>query len=285
MTWIPQWWPGRRRRIESPAAAPPETCLLSDTGCLRELNEDAARIVEAGLCPHGERGVLLVVADGMGGHEAGEVASQTAVEIIELEYRRARGTPGDALEHAFRRAHAQILALARQNRAMLGMGTTCTALALAGRQAWAAHVGDSRLYLIRGDGIYQLSEDQTQCMDLVRRGLMSRDEAARHEDRNVLIQAMGTKPTLAVACWREPMSVLPDDAFVLCSDGLHDLVSNDEIRDAVRGASPRAACAQLVRMARERGGYDNITVAVARIPAEGARPAGIPVTRDCEVHS
>jgi len=275
-----QWWLRRRSRPATPAPAPPQASLLSDTGCRRELNEDSARIIEAG-----PRGLLLVVADGMGGHEAGEVASQTAVEIVELEYRRARGSPGDALEQAFRRAHAQILELARHNQAMLGMGTTCTALALVGRQAWAAHVGDSRLYLVRAGGIYQLSEDQTQCMDLVRRGLLSREEAARREDRNVLIQAMGTKPELAMVCWREPASVLPGDTFVLCSDGLHDLVADHEIRDIVRGGCPQAACTQLVRMARERGGYDNITVAVAQVPPDGAAPADLQATRDIDVHS
>jgi serine/threonine protein phosphatase PrpC len=285
MTWIVPWTQRRRPRPIGPALAPPWVSLLSDSGCRRELNEDSARVVDAGRGPHGDRGVLIVVADGMGGHQAGEVASQTAVETIELEYRQARGAPGEALERAFRRANRQIYQLARRNRAMNGMGATCTALALVGREAWAAHVGDSRLYLIRGDAIYQLTEDQTQCMEMVRRGLMSRDAAARCEDRNVLTHAMGTKPELTLISWREPTSVLPGDAFVLCSDGLHELVAGDEIRDVVRGRTPQAACAQLVALARERGGPDNITVAVARIPDGDAPPASVKATRDFEVHS
>jgi protein phosphatase len=258
MAWIPQWW---RKRPARPPLDPPRAALQSDPGCVRKLNEDSARIVEAG-----------------------EVASQTAVETIELVYRRARGTPGQALAAAFRRAHAQILALARADHALAGMGTTCTALALADGQAWSAHVGDSRVYLIRAGAIYQLSEDQTQCREMVRRGLLSREEAACHADRNVLAHAMGTRSELYMELWPEPMPVQPGDTFLLCSDGLHDLVSADEIRDVTDSVeAPEAVCAQLVRMARERGGYDNVTVAVARVPAAGAAQPSIRVTREVEV--
>jgi serine/threonine protein phosphatase PrpC len=282
-------WFSKPKSKESPRRAGPESgepsaSLLSDAGCHRQQNEDSARIVRAGAGSHGDRGLLLIVADGMGGHDAGEVASQAAVEMIEQEYREAKGTPGEALATAFRRAHAQILRLAAANSAMSGMGTTCTALAIVGRLAWAAHVGDSRLYLVRGEGIYQLSEDQTQCMDMVRQGLISREEAMRHEDRNVLAHAMGTRHELALMTWPEPMAVQPGDAFVLCSDGLHELVADAEIRQVVHGSEPEQACRKLVRMARERGGYDNITVAVAVVPAQEAAPAAVKATRQYEAN-
>ena len=283
MSWLTGW----KKKAAPPAEAgarEPVASLLSDTGCQRQQNEDSARIVRAGVGSHGDRGLLVVVADGMGGHEAGEVASQAAVEVIEQEYREAKGNPGEALEKAFRAAHHQIFQMAAANRAMSGMGTTCTALAIVGGQAWAAHVGDSRLYLVRGDGIYQLSEDHTQCMEMVRQGLLSEAQARQHDDRNVLIRAMGTRPELAVMTFPEPMAVKPGDAYVLCSDGLHDLVNNGEIREVVKGSEPRDACQKLVKMARERGGYDNITVAVAAVPAKGA-PAGPKPTREYEVKS
>lgn len=262
MSWFMRWT-AQEGTAAAPAEEWPQASLLSDAGCHRQINEDSARLVRAGAGPHGDRGLLLIVADGMGGHEAGEVASQTAVEMIEKEYRAARGTPGEALRKAFQRAHQEILQLAVKDAALAGMGTTCTALALVRQQAWAAHVGDSRLYLVRGGAIYQLSEDHTQCMEQVRQGKMTLEEARHHEDRNVLVRAMGTRPDLALMCWPEPLPSRPGDSFVLCSDGLHDLVSDDEIRSVVVDSEPAPACRRLVQMARERGGYDNITVAVA----------------------
>ena len=152
-----------------------------------------------------------------------------------------------------------------------------------GRQASAAHVGDSRLYLIRGDRIYQLSEDHTQCMELVRKGLMTLEEARRHDDRNVLARAMGTRRELAIMTWKEPMPVRPGDAFLLCSDGLHDLVTAAEIRDVVRDSPPELACRKLVDMARERGGYDNVTVAIAAVPNANHELTVLKGTRQREV--
>jgi serine/threonine protein phosphatase PrpC len=272
--------PAQRAETREPVAS-----VLSDTGCHRQQNEDSARIVHAGTSHRGDRGLLVVVADGMGGHEAGEVASQAAVELIEKEYREAKGTPGEALAKAFHVAHGQILRMAASDASMNGMGTTCTALAIVGREAWAAHVGDTRLYLVRGKGIYQLSEDHTQCMEMVRRGLLTEEEARLREDRNVLVRAMGTRPELSFMAWREPMAVQPGDSFVLCSDGLHDLVADAEIREIVRGSEPQPACRKLVKMARERGGYDNITIAVAAVPAAGGPPVSAKSTREFEAIS
>lgn len=277
MSWLSKWKSPLEPPAGVPAEDPPRASLLSDTGCHRQLNEDSARIVRAG-----DRGLLLVVADGMGGHKAGEVASQTAVEVIEQEYRAARGTPGQALAKAFQLAHRTILGLSSHDPELQGMGTTCTALALVGRQAWAAHVGDSRLYLVRQGAVYQLSEDHTQCMELVRQGAMTLEQAHQHEDRNVLFRAMGTRPEMEPMIWPEPMPVQPGDRFVLCSDGLHDLVNDAEIRGVVSGSEPEEACQKLVQMARDRGGYDNITVAVAQIPP-AQEPAGIKPTRQLEV--
>jgi serine/threonine protein phosphatase PrpC len=273
------FWQQRTPPSATAAQPRPEASLATDVGCHRELNEDSGRIVWAEASKHGNRGVLAVVADGMGGHQAGEVASQTAVETIEREYPLGKGTPGRALERAFEQAHHRIRQLSASNPTMQGMGTTCTAVAVVGAEAWAVHVGDSRLYLVRGDSIYQLSEDHTQCMEKVRQGLMTLEQARRHEDRNVLVRAMGSRPELAFMSWHEPMEVKPGDRFLVCSDGLHDMVADMEMRDVARGASAEDACRKLVTMARERGGYDNITVAVIAIP-EAACVADAAGTRE-----
>ena len=277
-----QFW--KRTRDPAPAAWPePVASLESDVGCHRQLNEDSSRILRAGRGKHGDRGLLMVVADGMGGHEAGEVASQTAVETIQQEYPAAKGSPGEALEAAFRMAHQCIRRLAEANPAMSGMGTTCTAVAITGAEAWAAHVGDSRLYLVREKEIYQLSEDHTQCMELVRMGVLTLEQARQHEDRNVLVRAMGSRQELELMRWPEPMAVRPGDAFLLCSDGLHDLIADIEMRDVVLGAVPEEACRKLIRMARERGGYDNITVGVVAVPIREEGRQGLRETRQFEV--
>ena len=263
---------GRNKFAGTPATAisvetgEPVACMLTDAGCCRESNEDAARIVRVHGDDQTDRGLLAIVADGMGGHQAGEVASRTAVETVEREYSMLPGTPGEALEAAFRRAHVAILKLAKSNPDMAGMGTTCTAIAIVGQQAWAVHVGDSRLYLMREGEIYQLSEDHTQCMEMVRKGLLTMEESKRHADRNVLTHAMGTRDELVLMTWPESMLVKPRDVFMLCSDGLHDLVSDAEIGQMVRDTVPSLACRNLIRMARERGGYDNITLVVVAVP-------------------
>ena len=281
-------WPWKRKREEPPsppvaACGAPVARLATDVGCVRELNEDSGRVVEAGAGKHGERGLLVVVADGMGGHQAGEVASQTAVETIASVYPQAKGTPAEALEEAFRQAHQAIFRLAKSDNAMLGMGTTCTALAIVGGAAIAVHVGDSRLYLWRAGSLYQLSEDHTQCMEMVRRGLLTLEEARRHEDRNVLVRAMGTRQELTPMTWPEPMPVRPGDRFVLCSDGLHDRVPDDDIAAVVAVTTPEEACSKLVEMARQRGGYDNITVAVVAIPPSESVPLILKETRQAPV--
>lgn len=264
-------WKGGKEELVGQAspAAPPDApyaaASLSDPGCHRELNEDSVRLI----APGGEGGDskqswLAVVADGMGGHQAGEVASSLAVEIVCREYLASDGDAAGRLEKAFRAANAEIYAQSASRQSLGGMGTTCTALALAPGQAWAAHVGDSRIYLVRGGAIYRMTEDHSAVMDLVKKGILSAEQARRHTDRNVLLRAMGHRENLEIEVWREPFPVQPGDRFVLCSDGLHDPVDDEEIKDAVLRLDPAPACAELVRLARERGGYDNISVIVVR---------------------
>jgi protein phosphatase len=267
-------WGGGVRDPGGPAAEPapePEApgawwAALSDPGCKRELNEDSVRVVapeDAGVLER--KGVLAVVADGMGGHQAGEVASALAVEIVDREYYAGDGGAAECLAAAVQAANREIFQQSATRQALGGMGTTCSALVLANGQAWAAHVGDSRIYLVRGGSIYRMTEDHSMVMDLVKKGILSAQEARRHTDRNVLSRAVGQREALEAEVWREAFPVRSGDRFVLCSDGLHDPVDDEEIRDAVSRRGPAAACAELIRLARERGGPDNITVVVMRV--------------------
>ena len=234
------------------------TACLSDPGCVRPTNEDAARVAEEG------SRVLAVVADGMGGHEAGEVAARLAVEAIWRGWTK-QADPRESLLGSFRSAGEAIGRVVAAHPQLAGMGTTCTALAIQHGQAWLAHAGDSRAYLIRASAIYQLSEDHSMVMDQVRHGKLTREQARGHEDRNVLLRALGQAIRVEADAWEEPMAVRAGDRFVLCTDGLHDVVSDAEIL-ATAALAPEAACAALVNLARTRGGHDNITVAIADAP-------------------
>ncbi len=240
----------------------------TDPGCHRELNEDSLRVVQPDAEKLAQKGLLAIVADGMGGHQSGEVASALAVEIVSREYYARSGSAQECLAEAFEEANREIRRQSNSRQALGGMGTTCTALALVGREAWAAHVGDSRIYLVRGDAIYRMTEDHSAVMDLVKKGILSVEQARRHGDRNVLLRAMGHHDELEADVWPVQFPPRAGDRFVLCSDGLHDPVDDTEIRDAVLKMEPEEACADLVRLARERGGYDNISVVVVKVEGE-----------------
>lgn len=256
-----------------PAPFSIEACFLSDAGCLRATNQDCGRLIEPADAHFLKtKGHLAIVADGLGGHAGGETASRLAVETIgRAYYELDNGTTDDqhtALQQAFAAANRIIHQRARAEFQLYGMGTTCTALALCGQRAYCAHVGDSRLYLLRGGEIYLMSEDHSAVMDLVRRGMLRREAARHHADRNVLLRALGTRPDVTVTCWQKPFPVRAGDTFLLCSDGLHELVEDAEIMNAAADASPADACVALIALAKERGGYDNITVGVVRLSGE-----------------
>jgi PPM family protein phosphatase len=144
------------------------------------------------------------------------------------------------------------------------MGTTCVALVLCGAEAFLAHVGDSRAYRLRGGALERLTVDHSFVAELVAAGALTEEEARAHEQRNVITRALGIRPEVEPTV-TGPLAVEPGDVFVLCSDGLHDPVRDEEIAEALAGAAPLAAAERLVALARERGGPDNITVAVAAV--------------------
>lgn len=240
--------------------------MLSDTGCHRPHNEDHASYADPQPPrPEAGRGVLALVADGMGGHAAGEVASEMAVRLIERVYYRSATEPHQALENAFLQANRRIYYTAQRTPHYQGMGTTCTSLVLRGGYAYTAHVGDSRLYLVRGGTIYLMTEDHSVAMQMVRQGLINSNQARHRTDKNVILRALGTKPQVAVSTWEQPFPVRVDDRFILCTDGLSDLVHDDEIKTIVIAEEPATACEMLIRLVKNRGGYDNITVGVLHV--------------------
>jgi protein phosphatase len=260
------------------------TSLLSDVGCVRELNEDSGACVcpdDAGL--RASKGVLAIVADGMGGHSAGEVASGLAIEVIKRAYYEDSDEPQSALKKAFQEANREIYKAAEKDESKKGMGTTCTALVLQNGTAISAHVGDSRLYLVREGNIYLMTEDHSAVMEMVKAGAITLEQARHHPDKNVILRAMGSHPEVEVATWQEPFPVKAGDSFLVCSDGLYDLVEDEEIKQIVMINNPHAACQNLIALAKERGGHDNITVVITSLKPEGYTSKPVPETRQVEV--
>ena len=258
--------------------------LQTDPGCLRETNEDQIflhRPDDPALLK--KKGVLVIVADGMGGHSAGEVASGMAIEIINRVYFDDANDPSSALKTALQEANSQIHKASLAEEGLKGMGTTCTALVLQNGSAIAAHVGDSRLYLVRGGQIYLMTEDHSEVMEMVKHGLISLEEARHHPDKNVILRAIGSHAEVQISTWAEPFPTREGDRFLLCSDGLYDLVEDDEIKRAVEQAKPAAACESLIALAKQRGGHDNISVAVVSlVPPSESQSKPVPETRELE---
>ncbi len=249
---------------------PVSASFLTDRGHVRAINEDSAVVVvpsEPALL-HG-KGVLAIVADGMGGHEAGEIASGLAVATVADHYYDSKRDVQQAMVEAFLAANAAILERSRRDRKMAGMGTTCTAAVVLNGLAYTAHVGDSRIYLIRGGRAYRMTQDHSATMEMVNQGLITLAEANHHEERNVILRAMGTHEKLDVSTWREPFPLQAGDALMLCSDGLYETIDDDEFgRLCANAASPEEACAALMALAASRDGTDNVTVAVVQVGSE-----------------
>lgn len=269
-----------------PASHEVVASIQTDKGCVREANEDRGRHVK----PNdptllASKGTLTIVADGMGGHASGEVASQMAVELISRIYYQESKDSGEALKYAVEEANRQIFEASLTDESLRGMGTTCTALVLRNGSAFAAHVGDSRLYMVRAGEIYLMTEDHSAVMEMVKHGLITMEEARHHADKNVILRALGTAPEVEVSVWEKPFPVREGDQYLLCSDGLYDLIEDREIKQAIISApDPHAAGENLIALAKERGGHDNITVGIISLrPAGQAEAKGPRETRELEV--
>jgi protein phosphatase len=257
---------------ESPAATRLSTrrlvvqaVLRTDVGKVRSENQDFAALTtvkEEAVSPAGGR--LLIVADGMGGHRGGATASRIATETVKNQYLGSETKDvAVALHEALTRANARVFSESQINPDLRGMGTTTSALVIRGAEAWFAHVGDSRIYMVRNDTVEQLTEDHSLVATMVREGLLTAQEAENHPRRNVLQRSIGVGEEVEIDV-RGPIELQENDTFVLCSDGLHGLVKEAEIKDIAKLPIQQAAN-DFVKLALERGAPDNVTVIVARI--------------------
>jgi serine/threonine protein phosphatase PrpC len=249
---------------------------LTDIGMSRSRNEDSFSIadlttgevaLESDFTPHriGERGTLLVVADGMGGAAAGKLASEMTVAA--LRQALLNDSPDLSMDtrlaNATELANRQVYEYATQNPEFKGMGTTLTAILVQNHSASISQVGDSRAYLIRDEKIHQLTKDQTLVQKLLDDGYIT-PQAALNYSRHVILQAVGTEPTVDYAL--AAVKLYHNDYLLLCSDGLSSHVSSEEMLQAVQNSATLPdACNLLVDLANERGGEDNITVVIARL--------------------
>lgn len=224
---------------------------------------------------------VAVVADGIGGHRAGEVASEMATQIImERAGQWPGGDYGALLISAFGEAARQIAARAHSTSDLHGMGTTCALAVIAGRRLYICYAGDSRIYLIRGKTIRQISVDHTWIQEALDYKLITREEAKTHPNRHVVRRHLGGKvdvqPDLRLRLMDDESKEQSEhnqgqhlnsgDTVLLCSDGLTDLVDDAEILEVVSQHSLDGAVAALIKLARERGGHDNITVVILQVP-------------------
>lgn len=233
---------------------------LTDVGRKRTQNEDYFGFFETA----GE--VLAIVADGMGGHTSGEIASRMAVEIIHDNYSKERDDKDvlEALRSAFQIANFTILQKSLEQERLNGMGTTATALVLRGDQAFLGHMGDSRAYLFRDSTVSQLTKDHSVVERMVDQGLLSREEAKHHPQKNVIYKTLGVNMDVEVDLLG-PIPATVNDVFLLCSDGLTNFVSDQELLATVTRESPQIACKTLIHLANQRGGLDNITVQILKV--------------------
>jgi serine/threonine protein phosphatase PrpC len=210
--------------------------------------------------------ILAIVADGMGGHASGEIASRMAVEIINEIYSKERADKDglEALKSAFQVANFTILQKSLEQEGLNGMGTTATALVLEDDQALVGHMGDSRAYLFRDATVSQLTKDHSLVERMVDQGLLNREEANRHPQRNVIYKTLGGNMDGEVDLLG-PIPIRINDIFLLCSDGLTNLVTDQELLEIVTKESPQTACETLIQLANQRGGHDNITVQILKV--------------------
>ncbi len=252
-----------------------DVAQLTDVGRKREHNEDnMAYVIPKDLQVMAVKGALFIVADGMGGHAAGEVASEIAVDTVSnVYYMDDNEDVAGPLLQAIKRANSAIHQRAAENMLRSGMGTTCVAAVLRGNMAYISNVGDSRAYLIRQGQARQITQDHSWVAEQVRAGLLTEDQARIHAQRNVITRCLGTQQDVEVDVFREQLQ--EGDTLVLCTDGLSGLISDEELMRIVEVSIPQESVYHLVERANENGGPDNITAIVVRVQEVGVEPPGV----------
>lgn len=252
-----------------------------DVGKVRERNEDRCGVFIPATAPlRAERGLLFVVADGMGGHAAGDVAAEITVNTVGDAYFASDPswtTPAAQMRAAFLSANAAILTAAGEGNRK-GMGAAAVAVAVARGRAYVTHLGDCRAYLVHGDRVTHMTSDHSWVQERIDSGRLSLDEARSHPHRNVLTRALGAD-TEADPDVNE-FALAPGDTMVLCSDGLWSVVEDSELARATASSTSTAAIAEsLVQLALNRGGPDNISVIIVRVSAPSSEAPTVQITR------
>jgi PPM family protein phosphatase len=251
------------------------SCGITDIGRKRQRNEDSYLV--------NDKLKLYVVADGMGGHAGGEFASKIAVSTVEEIFKgddraKSKVAPSyldteapkgedifeqDRLKDAITRAGSMIVRRASEEPELRGMGTTSTVILFMEDKAYIAHVGDSRCYCVRDGKITQITEDHSLVHEQLKSGLITEEEARTHQLKNIITRSVGVQEEVEVdtIVWK----VLNDDRYLLCSDGLSNMVTDQEIEQVVKTFEPEDAGRLLVEKANQRGGDDNITLIVLRV--------------------
>lgn len=241
-----------------------QTGSASHTGCVRDINQDSIGVFQSPVDNNRNNLPLFIVADGMGGHLGGEVASSTAVAALHEAFRsnHAGQTPGEALRAAILAANATIYARAEATQELRGMGTTIVAAVATDSTLYIGNVGDSRAYLVRQEHIQRLTEDHSFIEDQVRAGKLSQEEAKHAPGRNMLTRAVGRHARIDVDIYHETWT--PGDQLLLCSDGLWGVVPEEELLACILDDEPQAAADELVEHAMNVGSRDNISAIIIR---------------------
>jgi serine/threonine protein phosphatase PrpC len=234
------------------------SCAISDVGRKRQKNEDSYLI--------NDELNLFVVADGMGGHAGGEYASRIAITTIEEMFKQNSANsapPEEIVSQAVRDASAKIISKAEEDQALKGMGTTVICLHLDGKRAVLGHVGDSRAYLFRDGVLEQLTEDHSLVNEQVKTGLITAEEAKTHQFKNIITRSVGVTPEVEVDIVTKKLK--NGDSFLICSDGLSNLVEMKEMEKELCDRETVLAAKSMVDLANKRGGDDNITLLVVEV--------------------
>lgn len=272
----------------------PRTALIdsfadTDRGLVRPENEDSLLL----FFPRDhttllEKGILAIVADGVGGSSGGKIASSTAVCVMQDQYYASEQGALSALTGAMKAANREIIEKTARDPSCQGMATTCTALVLLGDEGFLCHAGDSRAYLLRGGILRQITEDHTLVGKLLSDGLITAEAAEKHPQKNIIVRALGSEREIVPDKYH--ILFERNDVVMLCSDGLHGLVSDDEIASRLSNLSPREAGRSLVEFAKEMGGTDNISLIILKLSegktavGDATRPFCVPDDRERAWH-
>lgn len=251
--------------VESPQVSIDYRAVAAtDVGSVRENNEDHLVFIRPfDKQIRNSHGCLALVADGMGGHSNGEIASKMASEIIARNYFDTDLDILDSLKRAFEIANKSIFQKASRKPRLKGMGTTCTAVVLVNDKIYVAHVGDSRAYLFKGNEIIQLSTDHTYVQHLLDKGEITHEESLSHPQRNVITRAMGTSAKVQADFALHASSFEEGDRLLICSDGLYEYLNPQELQEMLKGPNLNANAQSMIALAKKRGGHDNISVLIA----------------------